>query len=201
MRRARPADAPAASWVPPATGCADLAPRSTSSRASTRPPISGQSATRSRSASTRIDRSALPLPPTLTCAAVSTGCGSSVRRDRPLDGDRLAECGRRQHLDRGAVAGPVEPLRHEPRRQQRQRRQRRQSDQPCARTRHLSRLRRSRRHPAFRSRTHRPGSVRRCRCRSAPRACRRRARPTGGRRLRPRRPPARTARCCGARRR
>ena len=53
-------------------------PRSTNSRASTRPPISGHSATRSRSASTWIDRSVGPLPPTFTWAAVSTGCGSSV---------------------------------------------------------------------------------------------------------------------------
>ena len=59
-------------------------PRSTSSRASTRPPISGQSAMRSRSASTRIERSVGSPPPTLTRAAVSTGCGSSVSEIGPL---------------------------------------------------------------------------------------------------------------------
>ncbi len=59
-------------------------PCSTSSRASTCPPISGQSAMRNRSASTRIERSAAPLPPTSTFAAISSGCGSSVSEIGPL---------------------------------------------------------------------------------------------------------------------
>ncbi len=42
------------------------------------------------------------------------------QRDRSLDGNRLAEGGRCEHLDRGAVAGPVEPLRNLPRGEQRQ---------------------------------------------------------------------------------
>ena len=52
----------------------------------------------------------------------------------------------------------------------------------------------SRRHPAFRSRTRRPCSVPRCPCRTAPPECRPPVQPTAGRRLRRRRPPARTAR-------
>ena len=89
--------------------------------------------------------------------------------DRPLDGDRLAERGRSQHLDRRAVAGPVEPWRHQPCGKQRQGCEPRQTEQPSARARHVRPLRRSRRRPASRSRTRPPGSVRRCRCRSAPR--------------------------------
>ena len=86
-------------------------------------------------------------------------------RDRSADRDWLAKCRSRQHLDGRSIARPVEPLRHLPDRQQQQRTDCRDRDQHCTPARHVRQRRRNRRRPASRSRTHRQGSVQRCRSR------------------------------------
>ena len=76
---------------------------------------------RNRSASTWIERSAGSAAADIDLRRGQHRLRQQRERDRAADGDRLAERGRGQHLDRGAIARPVEPLRHLPDGEQQQR--------------------------------------------------------------------------------
>ena len=166
-RRARGGVAPGL----PARGCADRDRRAPAPAHPRVQPNSGRKRRAAAAPRTRNERLSRRASADVDLGRRQLRLRQQRERDRSADRDRLAECRRRQHLDRRAIARPVEPLRHLPDGQQQQR-SKRPDRWPALRgqRRTSGRLPRSRRRRASRSRTHRPASVRRCRCRSARRA-------------------------------
>ncbi len=106
---------------------------------------------------------ARPLAADIDLCRGQHGLRQQRERDRSADRDRLTQRRGRQHLDRRAIARPVEPLRHLPDGKQQQRGDCPGRGQRYAPTSHVRTRRRNRRRPAFRSRTHRQDSTRHCR--------------------------------------